>query len=523
MSDSTNPRSPRWWPLILIGALVLIALSFIWIPEASDRSIQVILPTMVTILVGTLLSLLWFFKFSRLSRKIRLRGLAVLLVCVGLFAFLFRVRGLTGDFGPNLEWRWRSIEFITGDTPSSLKLLVNYPQFLGPHRNATLLGITLEPDWVQHPPKLLWRMPVGEAWSAFAVSGRFAVTQEQQDEYETVVCYDLLTGKEQWRHKDNARFTHPMGGIGPRATPTLSGNRVYTLGATGILNCLDLETGRKIWSTNAVRETGARIAEFGMSGSPLVWNNRVIVSTGGSNGRSLVAYQKDTGDMIWGGGSQRAAYSSPSLANLAGVDQALIFNRGQIASHDPFTGKLLWTHPWEESEVLQNVAQPVPVPGDRVFVSTGYGSGGKLFQISRNNRGELTANIVWKNNRLKAKFTNVVHKDGHLYGLDDGILVCLDLENGKRKWKRGRYGHGQLILVSDLLLIQAESGDIALVEARPDVFKERARISILDRRTWNNPTFAAPYLIVRNDQESACYELALKSVDESLLRQSGTD
>ena len=522
MSNSTDLKPLRWRPLIFICVLILVALSIIRIPETISSQMGVIFPTVVTTLIGTLLLLLWFFTFSRLSDKIRLRGLAIIVLCICLFVSLFRVRGFTGDLAPNLEWRWASTEFITGDTPTSLKLWTDYPQFLGPHRNATLPDIVLEPDWIQHPPKRIWRIPVGEAWSAFSVRGRFAVTQEQQNENETVVCYDLLTGKEQWRHKDNARFTHPMGGIGPRATPTLLDNRVYSLGATGILNCLDLRTGRKIWSRNIVKETGARVTDFGMSGSPLILNNRVIVSAGGPDGRSMVAYHKDTGNWIWGGGSQRAAYSSPSLTTLAGIDQILIFNRGQVASHDPLTGKLLWTHPWQSGGSLQHVAQPVPTPGDRVFVSTGYGDG-KLLQIARKDRGEFSANTVWQNNRLKAKFTNIVYRDGHIYGLDLGILVCLDLESGRRKWKRGRYGHGQLILVGDLLLIQAESGDIALVEARPDAFQERARIPILDRRTWNNPTFAAPYLIVRNDQEAACYELALKSADESLLRQAGTD
>ncbi|MBT3603144.1 MAG: hypothetical protein HN521_08770, partial [Candidatus Latescibacteria bacterium] len=151
-----------------------------------------------------------------------------------------------------------------------------------------------------------------------------------------------------------------------------------------------------------------------------------------------------------------------------------------------------------------------PVSNDRLFVSSGYGVGCQLIQIEKNDQGNFSATTLWKNNRLKAKFTNVVHKAGYIYGLDDGILVCLDVETGKRKWKRGRYGHGQLILVEDLLLIQTEHGDVVLVDATPESYTERASFPALNDRTWNNPTFAAPYLLVRNDQEAACYQLALK-------------
>ena len=389
---------------------------------------------------------------------------------------------------------------------------IDYPQFLGPHRNATLDGIELESDWGQHPPKLLWRVPVGEAYSAFAVVGRSAVTQEQKGEDETVASYDLLTGKEKWRHSTRARYETAIAGIGPRATPTISGNRVYSFGATGILTCLDLETGREIWSRDTVKETDARVNEWGMSGSPLILDDKVIVSPGGQNEQSLMAYHRETGAIIWGGGRVRAGHSSPSLVSIAGMDQVIIFNNGQIAGHNPISGKLLWEYPWYGG-MTQHVAQPIPLPDDRIFVSTGYGIGCELIQIAKNSQDEFTAERIWKSPRLKAKFANMVHKDGYIYGLDDGVLVCLDLADGQRKWKRGRYGHGQLILVNDLLLIQTESGDVVLVDASPIEHNERTRFPALSSHTWNSPTLAAPYLLVRNDREAACYELALKKIN----------
>lgn len=505
------PKSIRWWPAIAIAALMLIVLSVIWIPERPSRQMQV-MPTILVCSASFFFYCLWFFAFSRASRKIRLRGLSILILLIILTVSLFQIRGFTGDLVPKIEWRWSSVTAISAARQSSGGPDIDYPQFLGPHRNATLEGIKLESDWSQYQPKLLWRVPVGEAYSAFAVVGHSAVTQEQKGEDETVACYNLLTGKEKWRHSARARYETAIAGIGPRATPTISGNRVYSFGATGILTCLDLETGQEIWSRDTVKETDARVKEWGMSGSPLVLEDKVIVSPGGQNAQSLMAYDKETGDIIWGSGNARAGHSSPSLVSIAGMDQILIFNRGQIAGHDPISGKLLWEYPWTGG-MTQHVAQPIPLPGDSILVSTGYGIGSELIQIAKNSRNEFTAERIWKSPRLKAKFANMVYKDGYIYGLDDGVLVCLDLADGQRKWKQGRYGHGQLILVDDLLLIQTESGDVVLVDASPVEHNERARFSALGSHTWNAPTLAAPYLLVRNDREAACYELSLKKIN----------
>ena len=507
------PKPIRWWPAIAIGVLIIIVLSAIWIPDRPDRQMQV-MPTILVCSIGSILLCLWFFAFSQMSRTIRLRGLSILIFLIILTVSLFQIRGFTGDLAPKIEWRWSSVTSISMSGQSSDGPDIDYPQFLGPHRNAILNGIKLESDWIQHPPKLLWRVPVGDAYSAFAVVGSSAVTQEQKGEDETVACYDLLTGKEKWRHSARARYGTAIAGIGPRATPTISGDRVYSFGATGILTCLDLETGREIWSRDTVKETDARVKEWGISGSPLVLDDKVIVSPGGKNEQSLMAYHRETGNIIWGGGRMRAGHSSPSLVSIAEMDQILIFNRGQVAGHDPNSGKLLWEYPW--NEMTQHVAQPIPLPDDRIFVSTGYGIGSELIQISKNSQDEFTAERIWKSPRLKAKFANMVYKDGYIYGLDDGVLVCLDLADGQRKWKRGRYGHGQLILVDDLLLIQTESGDVVLVDASPIEHNERARFPALSNHTWNAPTLAAPYLLVRNDREAACYELALanRRIDE---------
>ena len=175
-----------------------------------------------------------------------------------------------------------------------------------------------------------------------------------------------------------------------------------------------------------------------MSGSPLVLDDLVVVSAGGGEGKSLVAYHRDTGERVWRGGSSPAGYSSPLITTLAGVPQILIFNYGSVVAHAPNDGGVLWQHPWPSG--TECVSQPLPLPGDRVFVSSAYGIGCKLFQIVRGGANQLVATLLWETPRLKAKFTNVVHRDGYIYGLDDGVLVCLDLADGQRRWKRDVMG-----------------------------------------------------------------------------------
>jgi outer membrane protein assembly factor BamB len=321
-----------------------------------------------------------------------------------------------------------------------------------------------------------------------------------------VVCYDVLTGATLWVHEDTARYATTIAGEGPRATPTIAGNRVLTQGATGLLNCLDLITGAVIWRRDVVAEGGRELPSWGVAGSPLVVSNRVVVHAGATNERSRVAFDLESGQHVWGAGSGGMDYSSPTRARLAGRDQILIFTGSGVVSHDLGNGRVLWRHSWRGGH--PHVTVPIVLPEDRVAISSGYGTGCEVIAVTV--AGEVwTVKPVWKSIRLKSKFANMIFHAGHLYGLDDGILACLNATDGTLQWKDGRYGHGQLILAGDHLLVMAESGDVVLVEPNPVALRELARLSALRGKTWNPPALAGDLLLLRNDQQAACYRMPL--------------
>jgi outer membrane protein assembly factor BamB len=499
----------RWWPLFIIVPLAVLGTAIAWISDAGHRQDKIFW-TFAIVILAAFFGLLWLLCFSRLKWRSKLISLAVAVLTLILVVNLFQFKGFSGDLAPIFEWRWQeepaTFQLDGNSTSDSQRHTTDYPQYLGEHRNGVVTSIKLNLDWQTHPPKLVWRRSVGAGWSGFAVVGDAAITQEQEDDWEKVVCYDLHTGEVRWSHQDQARYNTPPAGLGPRATPTISGNRVYTVGSTGILNCLDFETGEQLWTTNIFKENGAEAPPWGVSISPLVFGDLVIVSAGGA-----VAYHRETGDIAWTGHRIQSGYSSPLLITLADTEQIVIFNQGLITAHEPSDGKLLWKQPWPPS--VECVSQPVPLPDDKLLVSSGYGVGAKLFQISRNPMGEFNVSIIWETIYLKAKFTNIIYYNDYLYGLDDGIFACINPTDGTRQWKRGRYGHGQTLLISDVLLVLTESGEVVLVDPNPNTHIEHARFAAVKGRAWNTPALAGDYLLVRSDREAACYQLPTINTD----------
>ncbi len=516
------PGVARWFPLAVIAfeALGLGAAQYLGSNEIVPPA-EIFLTKMSIVALGTILIFLWFVVLSPAPYSLRRRvGIVGGVLAVLLFA-LVRIESVSGDIGMKLNWRWapRADETLPdaataaagGEVDLRTTSATDAPQFLGPHRTAVYPDVKLARDWSVEKPKLLWREPIGAGWSSFAVVGKYGVTQEQRGEEELISCYDLENGKLQWAHATPVRFHETLAGIGPRATPTIDDGRVYALGATGFLHCLDGATGQPIWQHDIVAETGATPPQWGKSCSPLVHDGLVIVSAGAPGGKSLVAYDKMDGKLVWSAGDDASSYSSPTLMSLCGVPQVVIVNATKTSGHDPVTGKMLWEHAWpEDGAASPNVAQPVLIEGDKLLLTKGYGVGATLWQVKLDG-DQWTIEPLWKNNNLKTKMTSAVVHDGHAYGLDEGTLCCLELATGKRKWKRTRYGHGQVLLAGDLLLVQSENGEIALVEPSPEQFMELSRHFVVSGQSWNYPVLIGNRLLVRSEQEVACYELPVAS------------
>jgi outer membrane protein assembly factor BamB len=378
--------------------------------------------------------------------------------------------------------------------------------FRGPKRDGHYVEMSIRTNWPAEGLPLLWRQPVGGGYASFAIANGRAYTIEQRRDQEAVAAYDLESGRELWAHFYSARFDEAMGGEGPRSTPTYDEGRIYALGGTGEFHCLDAVTGRVIWHQNILLENGAPNLYWAQSASPLVVDDLLILVPGGPNDRSVVAYDKITGESRWSARSEPAAYSSPMLAELAGRPQLIVAVQDHVVGLDPTSGNELWSFPWVIRQNNRNIAQPVVSGPSRLFLSAGYGTGCALVEIE-SNAGGLGVREVWRNRNLKNKFSSSVYWQGHLYGLDESILTCLDAETGERRWKDGRYGYGQLLLASGHLIVLTGDGDLALVRATPDRHEEVARFTAIPGKSWNHPALGGGRLVVRNASTMACYDV----------------
>jgi outer membrane protein assembly factor BamB len=382
-----------------------------------------------------------------------------------------------------------------------------WTDFRGPRRDGHYRERPILTDWPPSGLRPLWKQPIGSGHGSFAVAGGRAFTLEQRGNEEVAAAYDVVTGRESWTNRWQAMFSDYYGGEGPNATPAWHDGTVYVLGATGELRALDAATGRLRWRTNILDDAGGANLQWGMSASPLVAGETVIVLPGGDNGRSIVAYHRDSGKRVWSALDDRASYSSPMIVKLAGVDQLLVFSASRLVSLSLDDKRVLWEFPWATDGGI-NPSQPSVIGENRVFLSTGYGMGAVLIEVAATGTG-FTVREVWRTNRMKNQFTSSVHHDGFIYGLDEAILACLDAATGELKWKGGRYGYGQVILASGHLVVTTDEGDLALVRATPERHVEVARFSALSGRTWNHPAIADGYLLIRNGREMAAFDLRL--------------
>ena len=530
---SRAPRSERWGAIVLM----IVALGATW--RIKHESMGPLWLVGYAVPVLCLAFVTWAVASRRLSdRPRRATMVASILLACGAWTAV-RTDGINGDHNAQFRWRWTAsgeeqllaqagdqpaalpsapaaaqvpkerLVAQAGDEPAALpstqaaaKKGADWPGFRGPARDGIIRGVRIETDWSASPPVQLWRRPIGPGWSSFAVRGDLLYTQEQRGDDEVAACYNMTTGKPVWRHRDAARFFESNGGAGPRATPTLRNGRVYTFGATGILNALDAGNGVVVWSRNAAAATGTKVPYWGFASSPLVVGDVVIVAAAGQ----LVAYDLASGNPRWFGPGGGVSYSSPHPVTIDGVAQILLLSGAGATSVALKDGKLLWQHPWKGFPIVQPA---LTADGDVLITASGE-SGTRRIAVAHG-PGGWTVEERWTSNGLKPYFNDFVVHKGHAFGFDGSILACIDLEDGKRKWKGGRYGHGQLVLLpdQDLLLVLSEEGELALVRATPDQFTEVARFPALEGKTWNHPVLVGDVLLVRNGEEMAAFRLSL--------------
>jgi outer membrane protein assembly factor BamB len=538
---------PAVWQFLLFGPMLCLAVVALWWLLASraawrdrflgifggialgvagfflaDRSMHgmgfvfIVLPLVGTAATAAVVIL------SRAGSRIGTVGALVAAAATFGYWDLVRYDGMSGDFKPSLHWRWQNTaeeDFLTNlnasrperaPNPGEGLGKVSWPQFRGPNRDGSVSGIVLDTDWSLRPPKQIWRRKVGPGWSSFSVAGNRLFTQEQRGAKEIVVCYDARTGEERWVHESTARFAESMGGVGPRATPTLAGGSLYALGATGLVERLDPLTGAMKWQRDLKLDARPEPPYWGFASSPLVVGDKVIVYAGGPGDKGIVAYDCETGKLRWSAPAGDHSYSSPQLAKLADRDVVLLLSNTGLAAVDAATGKPAWNYDWKFENY--RALQPLVVNRSGIVLGTGMGRGTRRIEVSAD-KGGVQLEERWTSLDMKPDFNDYVAYNGYLYGLDHNILCCIDLATGKRKWKNGRYGNGQLLLLSDAgqLLVLSEAGDLVLIRATPEKLDEVARQKVLDGKTWNHPVLVGNRAFVRNAEEAASFELPLTS------------
>jgi outer membrane protein assembly factor BamB len=507
------------WERLLIG-LVMVAgcLGANLLADKMTAGVPFVIFVLPWILVG------WWLvaaAFSRSSPRVRTSGLLFTILGGCLLTDALRFQGVTGAMESSATFRWRPRDedrFLAAnrqrpDFPRDAANLSlsptphDWPEFRGPRRDNRALGPTTLADWSEHPPKLRWKKLIGPGWSSFAVVGDYAFTQEQRGEREVIVAYQLTDGHEAWNYPLQERFEEAAAGPGPRATPTLADDRLYALSSQGSLVCLQASSGQLLWKNDLRTDTGASTPIWGFASSPLVSYGTVSVIACGPDNHAIAAYDAASGSLRWTAGRGNHGYASCQAAEFDGVPQILATTNYGLQAFDINDGQLLWEHVWELPHAAR-MLQPLIIEGHRLLLHS-YLEGAKLLDIQRSQQ-QWQIDTRWWSRRLKSYFNDCVLLDGYLYGFDNNIFTCVALETGEATWKKGRYGHGQVLLASRAkrLIVLGEFGELILLAADPTQHQELGKIQALDGKTWNHPVLIDNLLLVRNASQMACYELA---------------
>lgn len=467
----------------------------------------------------------WLLVSFALPRNPR-QWILVNLLAVVWFGFgLLRLDGTDADMVPEFSFRFlpkpedrdtdelNARPTVTPTVPLASRS-DDWAEFRGPNRDGTVTtGTKIDPDWDSHPPKELWKQKIGPGWGTFAVVGDRLFTQEQRGKQEAVVCYDAAKGGEIWRYYENALFKEEISGAGPRATPTISAGKLYAMGATGWLICLNAEDGKEIWKTDIKIDTGGVPPQWGYSSSPLVSDGVVIVYAGGPDGKGTAGFDAGTGKLAWASGSATHGYSSAQRATVLGSEQVLLLSDYGLEAFEAKTGKKIWEHEWFVKG-MNRATQPTDLGNNEFLIGTGVGNemGTRKLLVGGGTLGWQVTE-VWRTGKVRPYFNDGCVFENFFYGFDDKKLVCVDLKDGAIKWDIGtKFGHGQIVLLKEqgLIIVQAVDGKVHLLKATPQEPTELGKFTAVPGKTWNHPVVHKNRLYVRNGQWAAAYDLSGK-------------
>lgn len=454
--------------------------------------------------------MLWQLRHAQGKKRLHCVVVAML-VTFGLFPVI-RIDGFTGSYFPEMAWRWAPQPgpapapgvAVADDIEQWHAQSPHWPGFRGPNRDSRAQGYSAKMDWQSSPPHELWRIPMGPAWSSFAYANGRLFTQEQHADIEVISCYQAETGQRLWQHDYAARFTEVVSGPGPRATPTLDGDTLFACGATGMLFALKAANGNLLWKHDLVAEFKGTIPMWGFSCSPLVLEGIVIVYAGGEGDMGLIGFAQDTGEFVWSVPSADMNFSSAQKVGLFGKDYALFANQSGLLAIEPQSGDLLWRFKptkWKGPPMVQTQQ----ISPTSLVVALGDGVGVTRLEVTLQAE-QWQVSEQWSSRAIRPSFNDYVFHEGFLYGFDQNRFTCASAATGKRAWRGGRYGFGQVLLLARTgqLVVSAENGDLVLLGANPEKHQELGRIPMLNGKTWNHPVLANQRLFVRNGEQAVC-------------------
>ncbi|MBA3571835.1 MAG: PQQ-like beta-propeller repeat protein, partial [Pyrinomonadaceae bacterium] len=408
-------------------------------------------------------------------------------------------------FNVKMKMSWAAMLLLCLSVEAASQTKAEWPQWRGPNRDGISKETGLLRRWPADGPPLAWKASgAGRGFSSMSVANNLLHTMGLRGDREYIIAFDLATGKEAWATPHGAAYRDSRGD-GPRGTPTIDGDRLYALGGNGDLSCLDAKTGRSIWAINILQKFGGSNTRWGISESPLVLGDRVLVNAGG-RGASVVALNKKDGSLIWKSQGDSAGYSSAIPIQVNGATQVVFFTSERAIGLDPRDGRLLWEYPRPANNVA-NIATPV-ARGNRVFISSDYGTGGGVVEIKAVG-DKVTAEEIYFTKDMRNHHSTSILVGDHLYGFSSGILTAMRFDSGQVAWRDRSVGKGQVITAEGLLYLQGEDGVAGLAEATPAGYREISRFTFgkADYPTWTLPVIADGRLYIRDQDRLNCYDI----------------